>query len=105
VFDGPAQPLRHASFERTFSAASAARRDLDLTMSHLAQRLGPPTRSANAASADLPWLTPVEYEWSFADLRAVITAINYGGRRGIVVSETVEVPWPVRADAPWHFRT
>jgi hypothetical protein len=48
---------------------------------------------------DLPWMVPVEYEWMFADLLVKVSALNFGAR-GVSVTETVEVPLPIRPDAP-----
>jgi hypothetical protein len=45
-------------------------------------------------------MTPVAYEWDFSDLRVSLRALNFRGPRGVLVSEVVEVPWPVRPDAP-----
>jgi len=103
VFDSPKHPLRHVSFERIFGAGSEsdavadlqdAARALDLT-------LGPASsespRDIDGLTA-LAWLSPAEAEWRYSDLNVRVSAINYGPR-GTVVSEIVEIPWPVRADA------
>jgi hypothetical protein len=104
VFDSPRHPLRHVSFERTFPAAevASALADLDGTRARLADTFGGPGAGAAVLAEptrDLPWLSPRESAWPFADLLARVSAINYGPR-GVVVSEVVEVPWPIRADAP-----
>ena len=100
VFDSPRHPLRHVSFERTHPATqvSAALADLDGTRSRLSSQFAA-TASGLEPTSELPWLSPRETAWRFSDLHARVTAINYGPR-GVVVSEIVEVPWPVRADAP-----
>ena len=107
VFDSPRHPLRHVSFERTFpaDASAAALTEFLAARRRLTDSFGPPatTRAAAAAAGELPWLSPQEIRWTFADLQARITAINYGPR-GVVLSEVVEVPWPVRADAPTGIR-
>jgi hypothetical protein len=103
VFDSPAHPLRHVSFERTFSSAdiASALADLDTTRARLAAVFGNATAGVpvDTDTRDLPWLSPRETRWHFVDLQVKASAINYGPR-GVVVSEVVEVPWPVRSDAP-----
>jgi hypothetical protein len=97
IFDSPRHPLRHVSYERTYpaTAVAAAIADLDSTRRRLGVTFG---RSEDVPTAELPWLSPRETVWRFADLEAKASAINWGPR-GVVVSEIVEVPWPVRADA------
>ncbi|HEY0710355.1 MAG TPA: hypothetical protein VGG33_26335 [Polyangia bacterium] len=100
VWDSKQHPLRHASFERSYATTSmaAALTDYITTRRALVDLFGPPVQ--NAAEPDaLPWLAPVETRWVFADIQVRVTALNYGPR-GIVLSEIVEVPWPVRPDAP-----
>lgn len=102
VHDAPDAPLRHVSYQRTQVDPAAAHADLHATVAALTRRFGPPSQRVHPealALAVLPELTPVTVEWRFADVRAEVTAIRYGSR-GVVLSETVEVPWPVRADAP-----
>jgi hypothetical protein len=100
VWDSAQHPLRHASFERTYATTSmaAALTDYIATRRALAAIFGPPVHDT-AEPDSLPWLAPVETRWAFADLQVRVTALNYGPR-GIVLSEVVEVPWPVRPDAP-----
>ncbi|HEY0715389.1 MAG TPA: hypothetical protein VGF45_22095, partial [Polyangia bacterium] len=100
VWDSPRHPLRHASFERTYATTSMATAltDYIATRRALAAVFGPPVSPA-AEPEVLPWLSPVETRWVFGDLHVRVTALNYGPR-GIVLSEIVEVPWPVRPDAP-----
>jgi hypothetical protein len=103
VFDSPRHPLRHVSYERTFApdATSVALADLEAARRRLHDLFGAPASSRTPAAdqGQLPWLSPQEVRWAFADLEARVAAINYGPR-GVVLSEVVEVPWPVRADAP-----
>lgn len=99
VFDSPKHPLRHLSFDRTYPPALTASAEQDRTASEAALQARFGAAAVQAASPRLQWLSPVETEWRFADLTARVTAVNYGAR-GVVVSELVEVPWPVRADAP-----
>jgi hypothetical protein len=100
VFDSPRHPLRHASFERSYPAGelAAALADLNDTRRRHAAVFGAPAGAAAGDTRELPWLSPAETAWRFADLHAKVSAIDWGPR-GIVVSEIVEVPWPVRADA------
>ena len=103
VFDSPLHPLRHVSFERTYPATETASAiaDLDGTRARMTASYGPGTGALAGAAPtqELPWLSPREGIWRFADLLARVSAIHYGPR-GVVVSEIVEVPWPVRSDAP-----
>lgn len=100
VFDSPDHPLRHTSFERTHHLVPEASADLRDSVAALTARFGPPTKSADPTRArDLPWLSPAEWEWRFADLLVRVVGLNYG-TRGVNVSETIEVPWPVRPTAP-----
>jgi hypothetical protein len=107
VFDSPRHPLRHVSFERTVPAdvSPTALAEFQAARHRLTDRLGPPTsnRTAAADTGELPWLSPQDVRWTFADLEARVSAINYGPR-GVVLSEVVEVPWPIRADAPSGIR-
>lgn len=99
VFDSPDLPLRHVSFERTHAQLDEARRDLSASVAALVVRFGQPNVAPRAEDEDLPWLKPVAYEWKFADLHVKVLALNYG-KRGVSLSETIEIPWPVRPDAP-----
>lgn len=98
VFDSPTLPLRHVSFERTHQDPHAAEGDLAASLAALRARFGPPSREPEG-SPDLAWLRPVTYEWRFADLQVKVFALHYGAR-GVSIGETIEVPWPVRPDAP-----
>lgn len=46
-----------------------------------------------------PKLTPLKRQWNYSDIQVKVDLINYG-KRGIDLLESVEVPWPVRPDAP-----
>ena len=101
VFDSARHPLRHASFQRTLPDPAAARPELEAAVAAFTARFGPPTRTPIAANAqEIPWLVPLDYDWRFADLTARVSALNFGGPRGIVLTELVEVPLPLRPDAP-----
>jgi hypothetical protein len=100
VFDSPRHPLRHVSFERRYrpDQIPAALADVADTRADLARRFGP---ISAPAPGELRWLAPVEMHWRFSDLQALLNTVNWGVR-GATVDEVVEVPWPVRADAPAH---
>jgi hypothetical protein len=100
VFDSDQLPLRHISYQRTVLDAALARAELKAAAASFEARFGPPARQPSAEQAALPWLVPVEYAWTFADLTVRATALNFGGQRGIMLTELIEVPLPVRADAP-----
>jgi hypothetical protein len=97
VFDSAELPLRHVSFQQTFADTDTALAELDAAVAALASRYGAPAK--RPAVAGLPWLAPVVYEWPFADLVVKVTALNFG-QRGVSVTEVIEVPLPVRPDAP-----
>ncbi len=97
VFDDANGPLRHVSFRRTIKDLQAAQSDWlksALALSAAFAPDDPPTERP-----ELPLLTPVEKSWNWTDVIASVQAINYGEPQGVVITETVEVPWPVRADA------
>jgi transposase InsO family protein len=100
VFDSDELPVRHVSFQRTMTDTALARSELQAAVAAFETRFGPPTRRPPADQASLPWLVPVEYVWTFADLTVRASALNFGGTRGIMLTELIEVPLPVRADAP-----
>jgi hypothetical protein len=100
VFDSPEQPLRHASYQRTLADPALARTELAAAVAATEKRFGSPTRQPKSLEDPLPWLVPIEYEWSFADLTVRIAALNFGGARGIMLTELIEVPLPIRPDAP-----
>jgi transposase InsO family protein len=100
VFDNDKLPVRHISYQRTIADVALARTELTAAAAAFEKRFGPPTRRPTAEQAALPWLVPVEYVWTFADLTVRASALNFGGSRGIMLTELIEVPLPVRADAP-----
>ena len=103
VFDSPEHPLRHASFQRTHASPEAALDDVRATAARYEALLGAPTASKGGEGAEgepMPRLAPLVRAWSYADLSVEVEAIHYGGGRGTTVSETVEVPLPIRPDAP-----
>lgn len=100
VFDSPSHPVRHVSFERTHpsSAGTEALADLGTTVQSFRDTFGPAHEDGTDVDA-LPWLVPVAARWQWSDLEVKVSALSFGAR-GTVVSQAVEVPWPVRADAP-----
>jgi hypothetical protein len=111
VFDDERAPLRHVSYQRTHSAWDAALADFIATRDALAARLGKPVETetgtgasrtadgAGASDAPVPKYGRRVAEFRFSDLVATASVANLGGR-GYSVGETLEVPLPVRADAP-----
>jgi hypothetical protein len=101
VFDSPDHPLRHVSFQQNFFVADEAVTAAREAISDIGKRLGKPTSETAplpASGEALGKMMPVTHTWSFPDLRAKVTLLNLG--RYVMVNETVEVPWPVRSDAP-----
>jgi hypothetical protein len=105
VFDTEGSVVRHASYQRNHAEWRDALADFESARAALASKLGaaPELARGGPAGADetdaLPKYGRRVAEWRFADLAAWITVVNLG-RRGFSVSESVEVPLPVRADAP-----
>ncbi|HEX7671679.1 MAG TPA: hypothetical protein VF395_18930 [Polyangiaceae bacterium] len=111
VFDDERSPLRHVSYQRNHPAWDAALADFIATRDALAARLGKVQESETGTGAsrvsDGPGTSdaPVpKYgrrlaEFRFSDLVATVSVANLGGR-GYSVGETLEVPLPIRADAP-----
>lgn len=102
VFDSPEHPLRHASFRRLHPKAADGIREAQQTLAAFTGLFG----VAHAVSRELPkdsaaietW-RPYEYSWLWSDLEAKVTIIDYG-KRGFSVYETLQVPLPIRPDAP-----
>lgn len=101
IFDSPEHPLRHASLRRSYTQPEAAMLDLRGTLARFEAIYGPPssTRGTVPLAGDAPEkLEPIRVEWRYADLLVRVSATNFG--RQISIDERVEVPWPIRADAP-----
>lgn len=102
VFDSPEHPLRHASFRRLHADAAEGAKDARRLVAGLTERFGP----AHAQTAAWPepgaafaaW-TPYTLTWAWADLEVKATVVSYG-RRGFSVYEVMQVPLPIRPDAP-----
>lgn len=105
VFDDERAPLRHVSYQRSHRDWASAVEDFRDTRAALSARYGHPTEKGAAANAELGADSPLpkygrrEAEWRFSDVVASVSIANLGNY-GFSVSEVVEVPWPVRADAP-----
>ena len=97
VFDSAAHPLRHASFQRIVVDPRLALREFEAAARSFERTYGRP--SVRPQVAGLPRLTPVAYQWTFSDLVVRVTALNFGAK-GTSLSEIVEVPLPLRPDAP-----
>jgi hypothetical protein len=105
VFDDDRAPVRHASYQRNHTDWASAVADFRDALGALSARLGTPAGKGTirpselAAESPLPKYGRSEAEWRFSDAVASVSVANLGGH-GFSVSEAVEVPWPVRADAP-----
>jgi hypothetical protein len=105
VFDDDRAPLRHASYQRNHRDWASAVADFRDALGALSARLGSPAGKGTvrpgelAAESPLPKFGRSEAEWRFSDIVASVSVANLGNH-GFSVSEVVEVPWPVRADAP-----
>jgi hypothetical protein len=105
ILDSPRHKLRHASFRRQHQNHPHARDDLVDSVNHYVGIFGKPHAMSELppveedGSVRFPSVTPHRFEWRFADLHVRVEAMSYG-KRGVDVNEVVEVPWPVRANAP-----
>jgi hypothetical protein len=105
IFDDEAGPVRNASFQRNLSDHAAALADFDATRDAIAARLGPfaetelGQREGTGPDAPLAKFSRRTVEWRFSDVVATVSLANLGGR-GFAVSESLEVPLPLYADAP-----
>jgi hypothetical protein len=104
VFDTEGSVVRHASYQRNHAQWRDALADFQSARAALASKLGVSREAGQGGPAGAETEAVPKYgrraaEWRFADLAASVTVVNLG-QRGFSVSESVEVPLPVRADAP-----
>jgi hypothetical protein len=104
VFDDDRAPLRHVSYQRNHGDWASAVTDFRDALGALSRRYGRPTHKGTepadlTTESALPKYARSEAEWRFSDAVANVSIANLGGH-GFSVSEVVEIPWPVRADAP-----
>lgn len=108
IFDSPSHPLRHVSYRRLHRSLAEGFTDAEETYGSWTERLGPPKEASRPfpapqegddLTAVVPGYEPFHYRWAWSDLHVTVTLTNYQ-KRGIDVYEAVEVPWPLRADAP-----
>ncbi len=97
IFDNGTGPVRHVSLTTRFEALGPAQTAF-LSASNGLLEVFSPGRPRRATPA-LEWLSPEEEVVSFSDLKVSVSAINYR-ERGVIVTQTAEVPWPIRGDAP-----
>ena len=101
VLDSEALPVRHVSFAAKVDDPQQALDRFRLEVATMNARFGAPTKTVGDIDpADpFPLLQMKKLEWRFTDLRAEVSGMSFG-KRGVEVKSTLEVPWPVRADAP-----
>ena len=106
VFDADELPLRHVSYRRLQRDQRAAYDDWKSALDAMIAIYGQPTDVVGDASPEpdaegviFAKLKPVKREWNFADVHVKVNALNFG-KRGVDILESVEVPLPVRPDAP-----
>ncbi|MCB9638388.1 MAG: hypothetical protein H6727_05690 [Myxococcales bacterium] len=116
VFDSVRYPLRHLSYQYDASPAKAVLAFRRAT-EHYQKLLGmppqakddrpifsassKPTNPSNTGVNSLKMIRKYDRflrEWRFAGIRVKLTLRSFG--RWMNVSEIVEIPWPVRPDAP-----
>ncbi len=105
IFDSKEHPLRHVSFSRNHTQGALAAADFDAGVTAFTAAFGAPTTAPSeppgqADGGALPWLVTYEHLWTYGDVTAKVSALNMGEKRGLSVSESVEVPWPVRVGPP-----
>jgi hypothetical protein len=101
VFDGPEQPLRHASLRRNYQVGQqagqqveAALLDLRETVARFEATYGEPSlrRGTIPEPGDAPAkLEPIRVQWRYADLFIEVAATHVGAL--VSVDERVELPW------------
>jgi hypothetical protein len=103
VFDDAKAPLRLVSYQRMHTDPKLALSDFEGSVQSFGKLFGKETKSMgdipDAKAPEFKKLIPIKREWGFSDVQAKVVAINMGSR-GVDVSEVVEVPWPVRPNAP-----
>ena len=109
VFDSENLPVRLASLQRSWPEArmTEAVADLRQSLADLTARYGPPTKSRgelppapekNGPPIVVPPMRNYLYEWNWPDLNVKLNAVHLP--KGLAISEDIEVPVPVRPDAP-----
>lgn len=102
IFDSAQHPLRHVSYTRSFAPSddSTARSEFLAASASMTKSYGPPAK-ALSDEVKLPLARYQSYslDWNFSDVRASLRLMNMGNG-SLSLDETIEVPWPVRADAP-----
>jgi hypothetical protein len=101
VFDSAAHPLRHVSFTRSFRGIddTLAVSEFQAASKAIAEIFGPGTDGGEEIELPMPRYKSYALSWKFSDLQATVRLMNMGDGR-LSLDETIEVPWPVRADAP-----
>lgn len=102
VFDSPKHPLRHVSYSRSFPSIDEGTALSEFLSAREAMTFlyGPPQEGlGHEVRSPLARYESYSSDWSFADVRASLRLMNMGNG-SLSLAETVEVPWPVRADAP-----
>lgn len=102
VFDSPKHPLRHVSYARSFRSIddTLALQEFEAATTAMTALYGlPEDKPKEAPGLPLPLYKSYTYAWKFVDLHVSVKLMNMGDGR-LHLDETVEVPWPVRADAP-----
>lgn len=102
VFDSDDHPLRHASFRRLHKEVSSGVQDARRTLAAFEARFGPAhevTYALPPEGQNLETWRPYEMSWRWADLEAKVSVVDYG-KRGFNVFESLQVPLPIRPDAP-----
>jgi hypothetical protein len=108
VFDSAEHPLRHISFARNHLDHGKALLDYAQTTKAYSRIYGTPkeTQSKPGSPKDAPdapnELARFERRaqtWEFSDLSPSVVIVNYSSF-GPSITEALEVPWPVRPDAP-----
>jgi hypothetical protein len=106
VFDSATHGLRSLTIERKTKSQSEALAQWELASQALTALLGapkttpakPPAEDGDPQTLVFERLRPVMVGWEFSNVRASLTAMNFGAAKGVSLRELFEVPWPFRVD-------
>ncbi len=103
VFDSEAHPLRHMSYRQRFRDTETALVDIRAARSAFEAQFGPPHKTrgrlpvlGGERDVQLRTFERVEFVWQYSDLKLTVSLMGLG-QAGVSVYESVEIPWPVRA--------
>ncbi len=102
IFDSAKHPLRHVSYRRVHRDHAQARADLLDSIAAVKALYGEPQQTSGTLpeeGAEFQKYEPYKLEWKFTDVALTVSGLSFG-ERGVDIYEAIEVPLPVRSDAP-----